>query len=443
MTDANSKEDDNELTWRNASNELWRAADTKLRDHCLGSNDPDVVVAGGEAYVMHSGIEFPFRKLNGRWTDLKEVEEQAQRPTEIASDRAFGLDLTPDWVNRMKQYETPTDFVVFPFFPRGVISSFYARGGTGKSYYLLSVATRLALGRPAMGHLPKEPIKVLFLTGEDPMREVVHRLRTILRGIGADEEDMGILEENLLMPDLMTENMGMTSFTPDGHMVLSQFGRKVENAIQQAAPDLVILDPLSDIYQEDENNRAKVARFMTELTGTANRQDCAIVLVAHPSKATESQYSGSTAWDSKTRSRLWMSHTDGFLMIEHAKSQYAETAEDIVLTWEGGYPTEAMEEDMQAMQAMRMAETMNQICGVIRTYQGSERPCTTQPRADDGIYRRAARYSQNEIDLALAELIKSGKVEKRYLDGKEGRPKKRSGSGGFVHGLFLKSGEPR
>ena len=48
---------------------------------------------------------------------------------------------------------------------------------------------------------------------------------------------------------------------------------------------------------------------MNALTGMCLRAKCAGILAGHPAKSSESEFSGSTAWENAVRSRLYLSHT--------------------------------------------------------------------------------------------------------------------------------------
>ena len=99
--------------------------------------------------------------------------------------------------------------------------------------------------------------------------------------------------------------------------------------IARQRPALVIIDNAGQVFGGNENDRAQVTMFLNLLNGIAHRQQCAILLLAHPAKAIGSQYSGSTAWENVARSRWLLSISDDkkirTLAVE--KSNY------------GGYPS--------------------------------------------------------------------------------------------------------
>jgi RecA-family ATPase len=114
-----------------------------------------------------------------------------------------------------------------------------------------------------------------------------------------------------------------------------------------------VLETAADIFAANENSRRIVRQFIGTLTGLAIDIKCAIVLLAHPSKAgmaSGDNYSGSTAWNGSVRSRLSLEYAAkpkprdneddnidrNVRILKHAKSNRGARLEDIKLRWEGG-----------------------------------------------------------------------------------------------------------
>lgn len=290
-----------------------------------------------------------------------------------------------------------------------------------------------------MGQRPREPMKVVFLSGENPPRAVAARLRKLLSHIGADAEDLETLSENLIAPDISLREMGMyvapTILPPDAKGELTTFGKQVRLTINEHKPDITFIDPLSDIFIGNENDRQQVSEFMNQIANMAHESQSSIVIIAHPSKSSDSEYSGSTAWNSKVRSRLLMTQEeDGTLQIEHKKHQYTPQGEDIRVMFDEGLPVEMVDEDMHMMQAMREAEIANTVFKLIRTYEIAGTPATNQPQAAEGPMKRAKSfgYSQEDLSHAITTLIETRRIDELPMDGEAYPRKKRDRDGNYI-----------
>ena len=63
------------------------------------------------------------------------------------------------------------------------------------------------------------------------------------------------------------------------------------------------------MFAGDENSRPQAQEFIGLLKRLARKQNCALLLLAHPSlsgMATGTGMSGSTAWSNSVRSRLYL-----------------------------------------------------------------------------------------------------------------------------------------
>ncbi len=80
-------------------------------------------------------------------------------------------------------------------------------------------------------------------------------------------------------------------------------GHKLRQCCEVEGAKLLIVDPLAAAYGNNENNRALVRAFISDFDAWARDKDCAVLILAHPSKA-GADYSGSTDWEASVRS-LW------------------------------------------------------------------------------------------------------------------------------------------
>lgn len=101
----------------------------------------------------------------------------------------------------------------------------------------------------------------------------------------------------------------MSARDKNGVMQPTPLWRKFERAIARLKPKSIGLDTLADVYAGDENVRGEVRQFVGMVRGLCLKNNCAAVLLGHPSLSgmnSGSGTSGSTAWENSVRSRLYL-----------------------------------------------------------------------------------------------------------------------------------------
>jgi RecA-family ATPase len=127
------------------------------------------------------------------------------------------------------------------------------------------------------------------------------------------------------------------------------FFAQVWQTVQELGAELLVLDSLYNFFGGNENVRSQVNQFIGELKRMAKKLGCAIVLVAHPSRAGMGAggdgTAGNTAWHNAVRARLYLhrkKHPSGDpdqkgpLVLEHMKSNYGKAEDAIEIMWEEG-----------------------------------------------------------------------------------------------------------
>jgi RecA-family ATPase len=125
-------------------------------------------------------------------------------------------------------------------------------------------------------------------------------------------------------------------FDREGEASPKLFSNQLHARLETDDLDLVILDPISDVYSDNENDFTKVAAMMRHLNQLAMANDTAIMLIGHPAKDEASTYGGSRAWSSKSRSRLLLQKagSDAVPKLSQQKSSYGPTMPDIDCLWD-------------------------------------------------------------------------------------------------------------
>jgi len=89
-------------------------------------------------------------------------------------------------------------------------------------------------------------------------------------------------------------------------VVASPMVKELEEQIGDYKAQVVILDNIARLYGCNENDRHQVTQFISMLTRAARPTGAGILLLGHPAKGPQSEYSGSTAWEGSVRARLYL-----------------------------------------------------------------------------------------------------------------------------------------
>lgn len=171
-------------------------------------------------------------------------------------------------------------------------------GGIGKTLIAQQIGSALSLPHNFIEEIP-QPQRVLMWACEDDHDELWRRQVAIARNFRRGLEDF---RDFILIPRhgqdnaLCTSEFGKLMFTP-----------LIQTLTEQAndhRADVVILDNVAQLYGAGENDRHAVTSFLNNLSGAMGTR--AILLLAHPSRAQGSEFSGSGAWENVARTRLYL-----------------------------------------------------------------------------------------------------------------------------------------
>jgi RecA-family ATPase len=241
------------------------------------------------------------------------------------------------------------EWLVEGWLPVGCVTSLYGGAGFGKSLVAQQLGTAVATGRPFFG-MPTAQGKVLMVACEDDDAEVQRRQEDINVSLGLERAShvrMGLLglSGRAGEPNQMAHSSG------DGVLRFTPFFQEVRAYARENRIKLLILDNIAQLFGGNENARPEVTQFVNALTGIAVELNCAVLLLGHPGKSTDSEYSGSTAWDAAVRSRWLLTRpkadavdevddleTDPskLRVLRKAKANYSGTGDEIELAWDQG-----------------------------------------------------------------------------------------------------------
>jgi len=242
------------------------------------------------------------------------------------------------------------EWLVPEMVPYRQVTLLYGDGGTGKSLLALQLAAAVATGGDWAGRPLARQGVALFLSAEDEAAELHARLDDICRAEGLDFAELTDLR--------IVSRVGGDSVlaSPDqgkGTLIRSALYKRLDREMKEHRPALLVLDTLADLHSANENDRQQVRQFVGFIRRLALRHDCAVVVLAHPSKAglsTGSADSGSTGWGNSVRSRLYLDRirVDGIEPDSDArrltvkKLNYGRTGHEVTLQWgQGAFWAEA------------------------------------------------------------------------------------------------------
>ena len=199
----------------------------------------------------------------------------------------------------------PRQWLVDGWLPAGRVALLSGQGGAGKSRLALQLALALVEGRKDW--LPGGPDLVdsgpaVVATWEDEPDEIARRLP-------GNPDRLVALEDKLHVLDFAGKGAfwqppadGSRHTSTLGELTLA--GEWTRAYCKTHKARLLVVDPLAAAYACNENDRGLVRAFMTSWDGWARATGCAVLIVSHPAKAAESDYSGSTDWHASARA-VW------------------------------------------------------------------------------------------------------------------------------------------
>lgn len=184
----------------------------------------------------------------------------------------------------------------------GHVTLLVGSGGIGKTLIAQQMASCLALGKPFIGDVTG-PLKCLMWACEDDHDELWRRQVALAKwcdaGLDAFHENLVIVPRHGLENTLVSTEFGKLAYSP-------LIAELAEQAADLGA-EVVILDNVGQLYGGGENDRHAVTAFLNALSGALPGR--ALMLLAHPSRSSGSEFSGSSAWENVARTRLYLGAT--------------------------------------------------------------------------------------------------------------------------------------
>ena len=322
------------------------------------------------------------------------------------------------------------EWIVDGWLPVGTVTSLYGGAGYGKTLLAQQLQTATAQGMPFLG-LPTAQCRSLAFYCEDDQDELHRRQRNICAHYGARMHELGAMRWQG-----RSGKANIMATVEKGLLQLSEFHEFVCRAVRETGARLVILDNIAQLFGGNENARPEVTQFVNSLSAIAIENNAAVLLLGHPGKATDSAYSGSTAWDAAVRSRWWLDRPAAetgdegpalaeladLRVLRKAKANYSGTGDEVALRWvEGAFQVEGAGAVRQVMDlATRAAasdadergflDALDQLTEQGRHVSASKNAPNFAPKMMVG-KPAAAGVSFKRLGRAMERLFSAGRIE--------------------------------
>jgi len=179
----------------------------------------------------------------------------------------------------LEQHIAPRPWVAPGMLLRGAVTVVVGEPAAGKSMLMVGWAAGLVLGQEYGRLHPVAPCTVLTYNTEDDQDEQRRRFSAQLRSIGKRPAD---LSPGLIR--ISTDGIGTLLSLTDGCLTRTPAMEQLEALIDERRPDVVILDPLVELHEAEENDNTAVRSVMAHFRSLAIRYHMAVVLLHHTRK---------------------------------------------------------------------------------------------------------------------------------------------------------------
>ncbi len=161
----------------------------------------------------------------------------------------------------------PTNYLFFPWFPRGKVNAVQGDSGSGKSTFMYAVGAKVTTGEDLLGSPCDDPGNVMFITIEDDASDI----KTAFQDSGGD------LSKLLRIPD--REQIAKMDLSQDNIDVINSI-------IKNKNIKLLVLDPIQQFLSGDMNKANETRPQLSRLVNIAEENDICIVFLEHMGKDT-------------------------------------------------------------------------------------------------------------------------------------------------------------
>lgn len=291
---------------------------------------------------------------------------------------------------------------------------FAGDGGTGKSQLALQLAYSVAAGAIWLG-METRQLPTLYVSCEDDDDELDRRLFEIRQ-----HDPFGQGQDRPLWTMCRVGKSSILAIGDGGQVRPGPFYAILDQALEEMGegPKLLCLDTAADMFAGEENSRQEVNAFVkVVLNSLGAKHHATIILLAHPSKAQGSTYSGSTAWNNAVRNRLFLKYHDpkkktSYRVLSNEKANYSAAGGELLLQYDRGIYVPVAKTTMQSVLETSITEAVQDgvNCGNLYSFhKSSPRYIGNAPiKGPTG-----EQASEADIRACILSMIRDGKLENR------------------------------
>lgn len=200
--------------------------------------------------------------------------------------------VAPIWINAEEWAESdipPRPWIAPGYLIRGAVTVLSGPGSAGKSSLIVGWSIALALSKRWHRFIPVAPMRVFNYNTEDDNIEQHRRMSATLRQFGAAPRDLG---DKVVRIGPNGTGTLLRRDPISGRLAFTAAMRALETLIEEQRPDVLVLDPLVELHDAEENDNTALRAVMAKFRQLAIQYALALVLVHHARKG-----SGSAAGD--------------------------------------------------------------------------------------------------------------------------------------------------
>lgn len=267
-----------------------------------------VELAPADLYVMDRSIRRAALEAGTLPVTRRELEE--------------GLRLPPATCALYAPSTGPIQMVIEKLWPAGEIGLLVGDDGSFKSTAALAMAAAVAGGYPVWNYFNAEQRPVLIVSAEDQAEVVQMRLEALCEGAGWDKASVLVNTHYITEPSVSLSN--------------TTWQEHIAAEAQRVEAGFIVLDPLADLLDGDENSNSDVRPVMKFCRALARGTMAGVAIVHHlgkPSegKATRDRIRGASALRAAARTVLYFNYLDSGVTVEHLKMSRAPRLPKFVL----------------------------------------------------------------------------------------------------------------
>ena len=186
---------------------------------------------------------------------------------------------------------------------RGHVTLLAGPAGSGKTALAQLICSALAIGRNCIDEVAQPTISLMW-AGEDDHDEIWRREIPIARYLGVSLETFA---RRFYVQSYSELDMTLAAVAQN-RIIPTPLLKELREQIGDYGAGFVVLDSVARIFGGNENDRNQVTTFISLLTEALAPTGAAMLILGHPAKTSDSEYSGSGAWEASVRSRLYFGY---------------------------------------------------------------------------------------------------------------------------------------